>query len=325
MSGEGATGQVYDAAGSVINIGDARGSLKLYNPSDIKTPEIPEINSEGDLIHFKPWLRVVTLSLSSAGMDVVLYDEAYDPTSDKHRGALAFIEPSNRSTYFDSLGRAVRAKMYFALLKSENALLQSVLDKDLSLPEMMKKLDITFGDNTTHSLSDILSVIVETTNLPTTYAEVVSFTQEFIKLICRYNKAGGNLSDLEALNILMIKLAKCSLDQLPTVLTILKTEKIKGPDYSLARFVDDLTSWASSEIDKPSNSYQSGTNYRSKLMAVGKGHSSGYGERYAGQKGRGRGRGRGGYNYNYNSRYHQDASKGTSAGRGKGSAGRGRA
>ena len=50
MSGEGATGQVYDADGNVINVGEARGSLKLYNPSDIKTPEIQEMSSEGDLI-----------------------------------------------------------------------------------------------------------------------------------------------------------------------------------------------------------------------------------------------------------------------------------
>ena len=55
----------------------------------------------------------------------------------------------------------------------------------------------------------------------------------------------------------MLKLAKCSLDQLPTVLTVLKTERIKDSNYSLAKFVNDLTSWASSEIDKPSNSYQS--------------------------------------------------------------------
>ena len=132
-------------------------------------------------------------------MDAVLHDEAYDPTSDKHKKALTFIEPSNRSTYFDSLGRAVRAKMYSALLKSENALLQSALDMDLSLPEMMKKLDITFGDNTTHSLTDILAMIMQTTNLPTTYAEVVDYkyTQKFVKLICRYNKAGGNLGDIQ--------------------------------------------------------------------------------------------------------------------------------
>jgi len=77
------------------------------------------------------------------------------------------------------LGRAVRAKVYSALLKSENALLQSVLDMDLSLPEMMKKLDITFGDSTTHSLTDILSMIVETSDLPTTYAGVVDYTQKF--------------------------------------------------------------------------------------------------------------------------------------------------
>ena len=262
---------MYDADGNVLNIGEARGSRQLYNPSHIKTPEIPEMNSEGDLILFKPWLRKVTLSLSAADMDVVLYDETYDPTSDKHKKALTFIDPSNRSAYFDSLGRAVRAKMYFALLKSENSLLQSVLDMDLSLPEMMKKLDITFGDSTNHSLTDILSMIVETSDLPTTYAGVVDYTQKFTKLIARYKKAGGNLGDIEALNILMLKLAKCSLDQLPTVLTIFKTERIKDSNYSLTKFVNDLTSWASSEIDKPSNIYQSETNFRKKLMAVGKG------------------------------------------------------
>ena len=60
MSGEGATGQVYDATGSVINISEARGSQKLFNPSDIKAPEIPEMTHEGDIIQFKMWLRLIT-------------------------------------------------------------------------------------------------------------------------------------------------------------------------------------------------------------------------------------------------------------------------
>ena len=43
--------------------------------------------------------------------------------------------------------------MYAALLKINNALLQSILDMDLSLPDMIKKLSATFGDNTDHSLA----------------------------------------------------------------------------------------------------------------------------------------------------------------------------
>ena len=129
--------------------------------------------------------------------------------------------------------------MYSALLKSENALLQSVLDMDLSLPEMIKKLNTTFGDNTNHSLADILSEIMETSgNLPRSYAGLISYMQQFLKLIRRYNDAGGNLSDPEALNMLMIKLSTCPLDQLQTMITAAKTDKIKDPDYSLAKFVN---------------------------------------------------------------------------------------
>ena len=192
-------------------------------------------------------------------MDVVLYAEVYDPASAKHREALAFIEPSNRAAYFVALHKAVRARVYSALLKSENALLQSVLDMDLSLPEMIKKLNTTFGDNTNHSLADILSEIMETSgNLPRSYAGLISYMQQFLKLIRRYNDAGGNLSDPEALNMLMIKLSTCPLDQLQTMITVAKSEKIKDPDYSLSKFVNCLTSWASSEVDKPANRYQHG-------------------------------------------------------------------
>ena len=99
MSGEGATGQVYDATGSVISISDARGSQKLFNPSDIKAPEIQEIKNEGDIIQFKIWLRLITLLLSSAGMDVVLYAEVYDPTSVKHREALSLLQFPVDPTY----------------------------------------------------------------------------------------------------------------------------------------------------------------------------------------------------------------------------------
>ena len=90
MSGEGATGQVYDATGSVINISDARGSQKLLNPADIKAPEIPEMKKEGGIVQFKILRHLITLLLSSAGIDVVLYAEVYDPASAKHREALSF-------------------------------------------------------------------------------------------------------------------------------------------------------------------------------------------------------------------------------------------
>ena len=60
---------------------------------------------------------------------------------------------------------------------------------------------------------------METANLPTSYAGLIRFNQQFVKLTRRYNDAGGNLSDLEALNMLMTKLAKCPLDQLSTILS----------------------------------------------------------------------------------------------------------
>ena len=85
----------------------------------------------------------------------MLYAEVYDPASVKHREALSFIEPSNRAAYVVALRMAVRAKIYSALLKSEYALLQSILDMDLSLPDIIKKLSETLGDNMNHSLADI--------------------------------------------------------------------------------------------------------------------------------------------------------------------------
>ena len=125
MSGEGATGPAFDAAGNELRIGPARGSTALYNPANIKVRDVAEMTHEGDIIQFKMWLRHLSLLLSSAGMDVVLYAEVYDHASDKHRDALAFIDPSNRPAYFVALHKAVRARVYSALLKSENALLQS--------------------------------------------------------------------------------------------------------------------------------------------------------------------------------------------------------
>ena len=110
---------------------------------------------------------------------------------------------------------------------------------DLSLPDIVKKLSETLGDNMNHSLADILSEIMQTSgDLPKSYAGLISYMQQFLKLIRRYNDAGGNLSDPEALNMLMIKLSTCPLDQLNTMITVAKTDKIKDPDYSLAKFVN---------------------------------------------------------------------------------------
>jgi len=137
---------VYNAAGNMLIISDARGGQKLYNPSDMKSPEIPEMRNEGDILQFKLWLRRVTLLLKSAEMDVVLYRDTYDPLLEPHKEALSFVETSNRPAYFVALRKAVRAKMYAALPIVNNALLQSILDMDLSLPDMIKKLSATFGD-----------------------------------------------------------------------------------------------------------------------------------------------------------------------------------
>ena len=40
MSGEGATGQVYDAAGNPLIISEARGGYTRYDPARIKIPEV---------------------------------------------------------------------------------------------------------------------------------------------------------------------------------------------------------------------------------------------------------------------------------------------
>ena len=75
-----------------------------------------EIKKEGDIVQYKAWLRQISLLLASAGLDVVLYAEVYDPASVKHKDALSFIEPSNRAAYLAALHMAVRAKIYSALL-----------------------------------------------------------------------------------------------------------------------------------------------------------------------------------------------------------------
>ena len=318
MSGEGATDQVYDAAGNPLIISDARGGQKLFNPANMKVPEIPEMGNEGDILQYKYWLRRLTLLLKAAGVDVVLYHVTYDPSLESHKEALSFVDPSNRSAYFAALRKAVRAKIYAALLKINNALLQSILDMDLSLPDMIKKLSATSGNNTDHSLADLLSEIMKISeNLPRSYAGLVNYLQQFLKLLRRYNNAGGNLSDLKALNILIIKLSKCPLDQLNIIITVAKTEKIKDPDYSLTKFVSSLTSWASSEVDKPENRYQGENKQNPHILAFGRGSQDRSREN---GKGKGRGRGKGKNNYNPNdARYHQNTYKGKYEGRGKGS------
>merc|ERR1711865_13770 len=142
--------------------------------------------------------------------------------------------------------------------------------------------------------------------------------QQFLKLIRRYNNAGGSLSDPEALNMLMIKADSsypCALWISLVLYPIEKSKKIKDPNYNLAKFVNDLTSWASLEVDKPSNRYQ---NENKPVMAVGRG--SQVGRSRGNGKGKGRGRGKGKNNYNPNdARYHQNTYKGKYEGRGKGS------
>jgi hypothetical protein len=88
MSGEGATGPAFDAAGNALRINPGRGGMALYNPANIKVPDVAEMTHEGDILQFKMWLRHLSLLLSSAGMDVVLYAEVYDHASAKHREAL---------------------------------------------------------------------------------------------------------------------------------------------------------------------------------------------------------------------------------------------
>ena len=53
--------------------------------------------------------------------------------------------PAAPSTGRPRVGRL--AKIYSALLKTEDALLQSALDMNLPLPDMTKKLNTTLGDN----------------------------------------------------------------------------------------------------------------------------------------------------------------------------------
>ena len=285
MSGEGATGQVYDAAGNPLIISEARGGYTLYDPARIKIPEVQALQKEGDIVLHKKWFRHLKISLGATKQAIVLDADAYNPASGKHKDALEFVDPSNRPAYFVALQNSVRAAIVIALLKTEDALLESVLYMDLPLPEMIMKLNETFGDNTNHSLADILSEIMQTSgDLPKSYAGLISYMQQFLKLIRRYNDAGGSLSDPEALNMLMIKLSMCPLDQLSTILTIEKSEKIKDPNYSLAKFVNDLTSWASSEVDKPSNRYQKGNR---QVMAVGRGSQVGRSRGNGNYKGRG--------------------------------------
>ena len=53
MSGEGATGPAFDAAGNVLRISPARGGMALNNPANIKVPDVAEMTHEGDIIQFK--------------------------------------------------------------------------------------------------------------------------------------------------------------------------------------------------------------------------------------------------------------------------------
>ena len=50
MSGEGATGPAFDAAGNELRIGPARGSMTLYDPARIKIPEVQALQKEGDIV-----------------------------------------------------------------------------------------------------------------------------------------------------------------------------------------------------------------------------------------------------------------------------------
>ena len=217
--------------------------MTLYDPARIKIPEVQALQKEGDIVLHKKWFRHLKISLGATKQAIVLDADAYNPASGKHKDALEFVDPSNRPAYFVALQNSVRAAIVIALLKSEDALLESVLYMDLPLPEMIMKLNETFGDNTNHSLADILSEIMETSgNLPRSHAGLINYLQKSLKLIRRYNDAGYNLSDPGALNMLIIKLSTCPLDQLQTMMTVAKGDKIKDPDYSLAKFVNGLTS-----------------------------------------------------------------------------------
>ena len=94
--------------------------------------------------------------------------------------AATFIDPSNRSAYHVALHMAVRAKVYSALLKTDDVLLQSVLDKNLSLPKMILKPSETFGDNTNHSLADMLPKIMTSDNLPAAWAYAAQNLQHLL-------------------------------------------------------------------------------------------------------------------------------------------------
>ena len=135
----------------MLRISPARGGMALYDPAKIRVPKVPKLQKEGAIVLYKKWLRHLYLSLRATKQAAVLDADVYNPASVKHKDALSFIDPSNRTAYFVALQNAVRATIVITLLKTEDALLESVLDKDLSLPDMIKKLSGTFGDNTNHS------------------------------------------------------------------------------------------------------------------------------------------------------------------------------
>jgi len=104
--------------------------------------------------------------------------------------------------------------------------------------------------------------------------------------------------------MLIVKLEECPLVNLSVMLTMQKSEKIKNANYTLATLVEVMTSWALSEVDKPTNRYQNETVLNPKILTVGrgfqKGHRGGYGN-YSGygrgDRGKGRGRGKNYYNH----------------------------
>ena len=67
------------------------------------------------------------------------------------------------------------------------------------------------------------------------------------------------MGDKEVLNMLIVKLEECPLVNLSVMLTMQKSEKIKNANYTLPTFVEAMTSWALSEVDKPTNRYQQET------------------------------------------------------------------
>ena len=66
MSGGGATGPAFDAAGNALRISPARGGIALYDPSVMKTPEIPPLEILGETLQYKNWLRRLTLLLKQS-------------------------------------------------------------------------------------------------------------------------------------------------------------------------------------------------------------------------------------------------------------------